>query len=41
MAQAGWKWFCPKCGHVAYGEEAPEECPECGNIREHFHKTLD
>jgi|SRR3989344_6548185 len=28
MAAAGFMWEC-KCGHIEYGEEAPEECPEC------------
>ena len=22
-------WRCPVCGHVHYGEDAPEECPYC------------
>ena len=31
MTQAGWKWFCTNCAFEYYGEEAPEECPNCGN----------
>ena len=26
----GTKWLCPLCGHIHYGEEAPEKCPLCG-----------
>ena len=28
MSIAGFMWEC-KCGYVDYGEESPEECPDC------------
>ncbi len=28
MSMAGFMWEC-KCGFVDYGEESPEECPDC------------
>lgn len=31
MSYAGFRWEC-ECGHTAYGEEAPEECPKCNKI---------
>lgn len=28
MTHSGFVWEC-SCGHIEYGEEMPEECPEC------------
>ena len=33
-APLGWK--CRNCGHVHYGEEAPEVCPVCNHARAYF-----
>ena len=29
-------WVCRNCGHVHYGEEAPEICPVCAHPRAYF-----
>lgn len=29
-------WICLNCGHVYYGEEAPEVCPVCKHPRSYF-----
>ena len=29
-------WICRNCGHVHYGEEAPEVCPVCAHPRAYF-----
>ncbi|MEK6855204.1 MAG: hypothetical protein AABX73_03195 [Nanoarchaeota archaeon] len=31
MAYAGFIWEC-SCGHIEYGEYAPEECAQCNKI---------
>jgi len=41
MTQAGWKWFCTKCGYEHYGERPPKTCPKCGANKEEFYKTPD
>ncbi len=32
------KWVCQVCGHVHYGDEAPEACPLCGVPSNMFKK---
>ena len=29
-------WICRNCGHVHYGEEAPEVCPVCAHPKAYF-----
>ena len=29
-------WVCRNCGHVHYGDEAPEVCPVCAHPRAYF-----
>ena len=29
-------WVCRNCGHVHYGEEAPEVCPVCSHPKAYF-----
>ena len=29
-------WICRNCGHVHYGEQAPEVCPVCSHPRAYF-----
>lgn len=32
------KWICSVCGHIHYGDDAPEKCPLCGVPKELFKK---
>ncbi|MDR2046411.1 MAG: rubrerythrin family protein [Clostridiales bacterium] len=29
-------WHCRNCGHIHYGDEAPEQCPVCSHPRAYF-----
>lgn len=29
-------WQCSNCGHLHYGEEAPDECPVCAHPKAYF-----
>ena len=29
-------WICRNCGHIHYGDEAPEVCPVCAHERAYF-----
>ena len=29
-------WICRNCGHIHYGEKAPEVCPVCGHPQSYF-----
>ena len=29
-------WYCRNCGHLEYGDVAPEECPVCGYPQAYF-----
>ena len=40
MSQAGWKWFCKKCGFDYYGENPPNECPKC-HCWDSFTKVIE
>lgn len=31
-------WICRNCGHVHYGEEAPEVCPVCAHSKAYFER---
>ena len=31
MSYAGYVWEC-ECGHIEYGDIAPDECPKCHRI---------
>ena len=33
------KWVCTICGHVHYGDEAPDKCPVCGVEKELFKQA--
>lgn len=35
------KFVCSVCGYVYYGEEAPEQCPQCKAPREKFREVID
>lgn len=35
------KWICRQCGHVHYGNEAPEFCPTCGFARAYFERKQE
>ncbi len=35
-SEAPKMWVCRNCGHVHYGEEAPEVCPVCAHPRAYF-----
>lgn len=30
-------WICTNCGHIHYGEEAPEVCPVCDHPKSYFN----
>jgi rubrerythrin len=34
-------WICGNCGHIHYGEEAPEVCPVCDHPRAHFYLYVE
>ena len=34
-------WVCRNCGHVHYGEKAPEVCPVCAHPQVHFEVLAD
>ncbi|MBQ9535501.1 MAG: rubrerythrin family protein [Clostridia bacterium] len=34
-------WICRNCGHIHYGEEAPEACPVCSHPRAYFEVKAD
>ena len=38
-APQGWK--CRNCGHVHYGEEAPESCPTCDHSQAYFERRVE
>jgi len=29
-------WYCANCGHIHYGEKAPEVCPVCNHPKAYF-----
>jgi rubrerythrin len=33
-------WICRNCGHIHYGEEAPEECPVCSHPKAYFEERV-
>ncbi len=35
-SEAPKMWVCRNCGHVHYGEEAPEVCPVCAHPKAYF-----
>ena len=35
-AKTGWK--CRNCGHIYYGEKAPEVCPTCSHPQAYFER---
>ncbi len=35
------QWFCRKCGHVHYGENALEKCPVCGHPQGYFEEKAE
>ena len=39
--EAPQMWICRNCGHVHYGEEAPEVCPVCAHPRAYFEILKD
>jgi len=34
-------WICGNCGHIHYGDEAPEVCPVCDHPRAYFSLVAD
>lgn len=34
-------WICRNCGHVHYGNEAPEVCPVCAHPKAYFEKRCE
>lgn len=34
-------WYCRNCGHLEYGDEAPEVCPVCGHPQAYFEVKAD
>ncbi len=34
-------WICRNCGHVHYGNEAPEVCPVCSHAKAYFEKRCE
>ena len=34
-------WICRNCGHVHYGEEAPEVCPVCAHPKAYFERLAE
>ncbi|MBR6801863.1 MAG: rubrerythrin family protein [Eubacteriaceae bacterium] len=34
--EAPQAWYCENCGHVHYGEEAPDVCPVCFHAQAYF-----
>ena len=34
-------WYCRNCGHLEYGDVAPEECPVCGYPQAYFEIKAD
>lgn len=34
-------WYCRNCGHLEYGDTAPEECPVCGHPQAFFEIKAD
>ena len=34
-------WHCMNCGHVHYGDEAPEACPVCNHPKAYFELLAD
>ena len=35
------KFVCSVCGYVAFGEEPPEKCPQCGQPKEKFNEVTE
>ena len=31
-------WVCRNCGHIHFGEKAPEKCPVCGHPQSYFER---
>ena len=31
-------WICRNCGHIHFGEKAPEECPVCAHPKAYFEE---
>ena len=31
-------WHCANCGHIHYGEHAPEQCPVCAHPKAYFQR---
>ena len=38
-APLGWK--CRNCGHIHYGDEAPEVCPTCNHPQAYFERKVE
>ena len=34
-------WHCMNCGHVHYGDKAPEVCPVCSHPKAYFELMAD
>lgn len=34
-------WVCTNCGHMHYGENAPEKCPVCDHAKAYFERHVE
>ena len=35
------RWECRNCGHIHYGDEAPEVCPTCNHPQAYFERRVE
>ena len=33
-------WICTNCGHIHFGEKAPEKCPVCAHPQGYFERRV-
>ncbi|MBE6160029.1 MAG: rubrerythrin family protein [Lactobacillales bacterium] len=38
VSEAPTMWICRNCGHIHYGEKAPEVCPVCAHPQSYFER---
>ena len=34
-------WICRKCGHIHFGDSAPEVCPVCSHLQSYFERKAN
>jgi rubrerythrin len=37
-AEENVEWICLNCGHIHYGDHAPEKCPVCAHPKAYFQR---